>query len=251
MLELNQAVRYEAAVRFVAEVSGRTLLDVGSGSTGIAGWLPARWSVTAIDADFADYGPASRPAEDGARRIVGDARRLPFADRTFDVVLALDLLEHVAPWDRGTVLAELRRVTRRRLIVGCPAGAAAERADRRLADRYRAKGHEPPGWLAEHLTHGVPDPAELERALAGSGSLRVLGNENVGAHERLVRADSGALTRHAACAATLLLRSALRSERPLRRPAVRAVSALRGKDRPPTYRTFAVLDVGSSAGATR
>jgi SAM-dependent methyltransferase len=53
----------------------------------------------------------------------GDARRLPFPDRRFDVTVSLRLLMHVPDW-RGCV-AELCRVTRRRLVVDYPAVSSA------------------------------------------------------------------------------------------------------------------------------
>ena len=59
---------------------------------------------------FAD---ASRPAIDrlnaaGGRAVVADGAALPFASRSFDLVAAFDLIEHI-PDDRAT-LAEIRRV---------------------------------------------------------------------------------------------------------------------------------------------
>jgi len=235
---LNQLVRYEPVVRLVRELPPGRLLDVGSGSVGVAPWLPPGWAVTGLDASFDDYGAAAGPAADGVVRVEGDARALPFADAAFDVVLALDLLEHVRPADRARVLAELARVAGRRLIVGCPAGAPALAADRRLGERYARRGEPAPGWLAEHLEHGFPEPEELRAPLARAGGrLRLVGNENVRAHEALMRAEAGRVSRLGAQVVEKLLVPAVR-----RGAAGRAVRLLRGGDRPPTYRTIAVLD---------
>jgi len=59
----------------------------------------------------------------GAVVSYGDARHLPFPDRHFDVTVSLRLLMHVPDW-RGC-LAELCRVTRRRLVFDYPARASA------------------------------------------------------------------------------------------------------------------------------
>lgn len=54
----------------------------------------------------------------GMRFLEADIERLPFADREFDTVICTHVLEHVLHIDR--TIAELRRVTRRRLLVIVP-----------------------------------------------------------------------------------------------------------------------------------
>jgi hypothetical protein len=238
---LNQLVRYAPVVALIRPLGSGTLLDVGSGSVGVSRWVGPEWRITAADRSFDDYGTAAGPAADGVDRRVADARDLPFADRSFDVVLTLDMLEHVAPADRPVVLAELARVTRRRLIAACPAGAAALEGDRRLDASYRRRGAEPPGWLAEHLDNGFPEPAELQAALAPFGEVRLVGNESVGAHERLMRFEAQPRLAPVHSALLRLLAPAA-GDGALRRPAASALALLRGRDAAPTYRTIAVLD---------
>jgi len=250
-IPLNQLVRFEPVLALARETGGSTLLDVGSGSAGVAAWLGPSWSVTAVDASFEDYGGAAGPRADAARRLVADARALPFPDRGFDVCVAVDLLEHVAATDRPAILAELCRVTARRLIVAGPAGAAAFAADERLANLYRRRGRALPGWLEEHLEHGFPEQAEIETMLRPHGLVRLIGNESVAAHEWIMRAEA----RRPGDAAARLVSAALAvsardSGRPrVRRPARALLRLLRGGDRRPTYRTLAVLDVGLTAGS--
>jgi SAM-dependent methyltransferase len=50
--------------------------------------------------------------------ILGDATAMPFEDRAFDGVTALEVLEHIP--DTGRALAEVCRVARRFVIVSCP-----------------------------------------------------------------------------------------------------------------------------------
>jgi SAM-dependent methyltransferase len=238
---LNQVVRFAPVVQLVRELPAGTLLDVGSGSVGIAPWLPG-WEVTAVDASFDDYGTAEGPAQDGVRRVLGDARELPFDERSFDVVVALDVLEHVTPADRARVLAELARVTSRRAIVGCPAGPAALESDRRLAERYRRRGQPEPGWIGEHLDNGFPEPEELAGGLTHAGTVRLLGNESLPAHELIMRAEAGRVSRYGAQVVEKTLGWAVRRDGRAGRLGAFALAAVRGGDRPPTYRTIAVLD---------
>jgi len=222
----------------VQELGGGTLLDAGSGSTGLSPWLGEAWSVTAVDTSFDDYCAALGFTGTG-RAVTADVRDLPFPDRSFDAVVALDLLEHVPPADRARALSELRRVTRRRLVVGCPTGEAALEADRRLAERLRR----PPDWLAEHVAHGFPRREELDAELSPHGRLRLLDNERVQSHVWLVRAELSVPGFLAGRLASVPLARALRSRGRARSLAARVLRRVRGADRPPAYRTIAVLDV--------
>ena len=98
------------------------VLDVGSGNGRHAFEVLRRGAeVTATDVDGAALAEVERMAGAMAvagevaaggclRTLVADARRLPFADGTFDVVIAAEVLEHI-PDDR-TAITELARVLR-------------------------------------------------------------------------------------------------------------------------------------------
>lgn len=48
---------------------------------------------------------------------LGDARKLPFPDESFDTVYAKDLFIHLPPGEWRTVLAEMARVAKRQVLV--------------------------------------------------------------------------------------------------------------------------------------
>jgi SAM-dependent methyltransferase len=238
---LNQLARYSAVVPLVEECAGKTLLEVGSGSEGIARFADQRWEVTVCDRDFTDYGAVEVP-DDGLRRIEGDVTDLPFADGEFDVVVALDLLEHLPAGLRPVALAELARVTRSRLIAGCPCGPKALGADRALARYYALQPRSTPPWLVEHLENGFPDWQVLADSLSPFGTVRLVPNERVGAHLAV------SLLEGTPYVARLALRLARRLEDGIERPgqsslrAQRWINRLRGGDNEPVYRQIAVLD---------
>src|SRR5438128_1402911 len=96
-----------------------TVLDVATGGGDIPRWL-ARRRVELIAGDLhpqmlqlARKWSAGLPI----RFIRGDARRLPFRDRSVDVVLCSLMLHHLTEADAVQALRELGRVARRRLIV--------------------------------------------------------------------------------------------------------------------------------------
>jgi SAM-dependent methyltransferase len=89
--------------------SGARVLDLGCG-TGANGPVLAENGrfVVGVDASSVPLGLGG--ARGHAGRLRGDALRLPFADRSFDLVVALDVLEHLD--DDHAAARELGRVAR-------------------------------------------------------------------------------------------------------------------------------------------
>jgi SAM-dependent methyltransferase len=101
----------KAAVgRFVGEP--RLVLDVGSADGPSIGWLRGRGQQVSLDID-------PRGLDTGG--VCGSALALPFADDSFDVVAAFDVIEHCDP--ESAVLSELARVLtpQGRLLLSVPA----------------------------------------------------------------------------------------------------------------------------------
>jgi 2-polyprenyl-6-hydroxyphenyl methylase / 3-demethylubiquinone-9 3-methyltransferase len=86
------------------------ILDIGCGGGFLSNYLGALGHrVTGLDASADALGVAALHDRSGSVRYEqGDALRLPFADGSFDVVCAMDFLEHVE--DPGKVIAEAARV---------------------------------------------------------------------------------------------------------------------------------------------
>ncbi len=100
------------------------------------------------------------------RYAVADGRRLPFADRQFDIVSCLDVLEHVPRDGRRAVADELLRVTRSYIVVAAPVGdddAAHREAALQGFVRDHLGGEQQ--QLKEHAELELPQDAELRAAL--------------------------------------------------------------------------------------
>ncbi len=82
------------------------ILEIGGGRSGLAHLLYPDAEVVTVDLDFALRGSGSS----AATFVCGDARRLPFADSTFDAVTLFDVLEHIR--DDDAAAHEALRVTR-------------------------------------------------------------------------------------------------------------------------------------------
>jgi SAM-dependent methyltransferase len=246
---LHQIVRYSAVVPFIEELGGGTVLDVGSGNEGVASWLGPNWSTTAIDRSFDVPGGMRGPYDRGpARMLEGDARALPFADREFDVVLALDVMEHIGPEHRGGVLSELARVAGRRLVVAGPAGRDALASDQGLAAGLRGRGMDLPTWLLEHEENGFPEADELRAALEPHGRVRLVGSENLHWHRWLFRFEFRRPGFHASRVASEALARRLCGGGVGTTFARAGVRVVQGPRRGPHYRAVAVVDRSPARG---
>jgi SAM-dependent methyltransferase len=93
------------------------LLDVGCASGDMAAWLSSRLPrpllAVGVDVKLLHLCEATPPV----RPVVADVWRLPFRDRSFDVVTASLFLHHFDAADPGRLLRELARLARRAIVV--------------------------------------------------------------------------------------------------------------------------------------
>jgi ubiquinone/menaquinone biosynthesis C-methylase UbiE len=94
-----------------------TVLDVGCG-LGEYSQLPHRL-YTGIDDSFRRirYACAHHPRE---TYVHGDAAKLPFSSRAFDLVMLIDTSHHLSDFAFRQVLGELSRVSRNYVVIGDP-----------------------------------------------------------------------------------------------------------------------------------
>lgn len=111
--------RLDGIVALVAaEMPDARVLEVGCGEGEIARRLYMRFGdVTALDLPDAGL-RAGWQAVQGPRFLHADAERLPFADNAFDVVVSVEVLEHLVNPEIG--LREYARVARRHLVLSVP-----------------------------------------------------------------------------------------------------------------------------------
>ena len=174
---VDQFQRYAVLREFAAAFGpGRPLrvLDVGGASPARDGrttWLPA--------AEIFAFGGGDRPSKTSvytldlvpvprAGFVRGSGDRLPFKDGSFDLVAALDVLEHVPSGRREGFLAEIGRVSADGILVSVPRrDPAVDRAEALLAARVRDLYGTELTQLQEHRDCGLPESADIERAFAG------------------------------------------------------------------------------------
>lgn len=110
---------FEEAQR-VAGIAAPSILDLGAGGGGFLQYVhlqsPGRNGTPLIGLDFSPNATA-REKGDILDFLVGDARRVPLADESVDVVTCSLFLHHFDPPDVQRILREAARVARRGVVV--------------------------------------------------------------------------------------------------------------------------------------
>jgi O-antigen biosynthesis protein len=162
-----------AAVRAMLP-NGGTVLDVGSGAlTLLRHFLPDH-RITFIDPLLI--------GREGEGLIGGHFTDGAVPPGSFDVVVCVDVLEHVPATDRAAFLARMVAASRHGVVVSAPFQdtGAAKQTDDRVQSSYRAKHGRDYPWLAEHELNGLPDLPETRHLLETAGlATTLLGNGHV------------------------------------------------------------------------
>jgi hypothetical protein len=179
---LNWAARYFPILRMLKRRldESDSILEIGSGSVGIGMFYRAPFVGCDVSFPFKPRAPMVP--------VVATATELPFEDRSFDGVIVSDVLEHIPPEQRTTVVREALRVTRKIAIFGFPSGPQAFEYDRKLAEAYDRRQQDRPIWLQEHMLHPFPTERLFED-LPQEWSVESFGNENLDFHYWVMRKE--------------------------------------------------------------
>ncbi len=179
---MNWALRYSAVLALLDVPVGSRVLDVGSGDHGLVRYS-ADYRVVCTDL----YSPVAPPR---CGFVAADATRLPFANDAFEVVVCLDLLEHLPGPLRPVAISELCRVASQQVVVGFPEGRWARRADWAMEGIFVLARRPSPPWLTEHREHTPPRLVDVRTMIPSRWAVRsVVGNENVIVHDVVLAAE--------------------------------------------------------------
>lgn len=104
---LGSRIRNDMLRAFLDPHPGDRVVDLGCGSGRALLWN-ADWGAPAVGVDISPFFAAEARA--GIDLLLGDLRKLPFADGTFTRAFSLDVLEHLSPEALQGMLAEAARV---------------------------------------------------------------------------------------------------------------------------------------------
>lgn len=178
---LDKLLRYGEVERLLGKNPNGSILDVGAGPLGLGACLPYRF--VGVDTWYPEPPISSQMA------VKASATCLPFADKSFDFVLCIEVLEHIPFASRPQVVAELTRVARKRIIITHPFGKLGRLGDRLHWFQYgllRPLKIERPWWLQEHFQNPLPDPKQYLGSSHESFQIERRGQENWFLHNPFV-----------------------------------------------------------------
>jgi len=110
---------FDALDEMLGDLTPSTVVEVGAGEGRVTERLVDRFpDATVIGLDLVDDELAGDWAELGLPMFFGDATRLPFTDRSIDLVVGLEVLEHVPGPE--SALREIARVCRGAAVLSVP-----------------------------------------------------------------------------------------------------------------------------------
>ena len=107
-------ISYYQQIESIAKTKPATILEIGVGNKTVSNYLKQfGYAVTTCDFD-----------KELKPDVVGDIRKLPFADNSFDTVAACEILEHLPFSDFEKALSELKRVSKKHVVLSFPYSCA-------------------------------------------------------------------------------------------------------------------------------
>src|SRR3989344_285834 len=108
---IDRWASYHYQLTEIIAVKPASVLEVGVGDGVICGYLSRNTEIAYTSVDIAD---------DVGADVIGSITALPFADDSFDVVCAFEVLEHLPFEKLDTSLFELARVAKKKVIISVP-----------------------------------------------------------------------------------------------------------------------------------
>jgi glycosyltransferase involved in cell wall biosynthesis len=188
-IPFDQYQRYGMAARAIERVriDGQplTILEVGANTHKLLGRLLPHDRIIYLDREVPEE------MRDQQDIILGDATELALPDGSFDVVVTLDVFEHIPADKREAFLQHTTRIARLLTVIGAPFDEpGVQEAEKKANDFWKSLFGYPYRWLAEHEEEGLPmldwtksklDDLQLNYLVIGHGDLK-LWTELITAH---------------------------------------------------------------------
>lgn len=182
------ALRYLPVVKLIkqSKIDSPKILEIGSGPLGIAPYLQKE--ITAVDLDF------SGPHTSLLTKVKSSALSLPFKKQSFDVVIMMDVLEHLPYEKREKAIREAVRVCKQLLVIGSPCGKQSEAEDLYLSNYYQQIHDQLFPFYQEHLKYHLPSKSWINDTIIKTVEklkrkmiIKIQGNINLKLHRILMK----------------------------------------------------------------
>ncbi|MCD7826539.1 MAG: glycosyltransferase [Clostridiaceae bacterium] len=185
----DQYQRYKNAQLYIEGLRGKNqvfrILEVGANShKNLEEFLP-KDKITYLDLEVPEE------LQNDSDYVQGDATQMEFADQAFDVVVALDVYEHIPAQKREAFLGEIARVASKGFFICAPfEKEGVHAAECRVNTNFKCMyGYDHP-WLEEHLANGLPLMGEAEQFYRDRGvEVTVFSHGDLDLWERLTNIE--------------------------------------------------------------
>lgn len=123
--------------------------------------------------------------------VEGDATAMTYEDDSFDIVIALDVFEHIPEEKRKNFLNELNRVSKRCFLISAPFDSeAVHSAEMRVNANFACMYNMDHPWLIEHIENGLPNLNASLRCLEDADKkITILKHGDVDIWERMTNIE--------------------------------------------------------------
>jgi O-antigen biosynthesis protein len=168
-IPFDQYQRYGLAGRIIDQLRGGrkdsfSILEVGANTHKLLKRILPDDRITFLDCELPEE------VYTDADFLLGNATEMDLLDESYDVVVALDVYEHIEPERRPQFVREVTRVARLATIIAAPfrrqeVEAAEQEADQLWQELFGCSYR----WLAEHRENGLPELNALRTDLDRMG----------------------------------------------------------------------------------
>lgn len=115
---------WEDPVCWIIDKSAASILDIGCGQGFPMQMIKNRMKVRrSVGVDlFKPYIEIGKKLKIHNKYVVSDVRKIKFGDKSFDVVLALQILEHMNKKDAWKVVERIEKIAKKQVIIATPIG---------------------------------------------------------------------------------------------------------------------------------
>ena len=155
-IPFDQYQRYGVASRAIESLrrNGESLniLEVGANTHKLLGRLLPLDNIIYLDREVPPE------MQEQGEMVLGDATNLTLPDASYDVVVALDVFEHIPEDRRKAFIEHTCRVARLLTIIAAPFDSESTvKAEQEASDYWDSLFNYPYRWLAEHSENGLPN----------------------------------------------------------------------------------------------
>ena len=136
----------ENVLKNLKELNPKSVLDVGCGTGIITKKIKKSLNVEIVSCDIDTDRLSIASKFFGEKLVTADITDLPFKDSSFDVVIALEIIEHLN--DVNAAISEIKRVSKNYVIITVP-----NEPFFRLANFLRGKNIKTLGNIPDHIHH--------------------------------------------------------------------------------------------------